>query len=281
MASRENPVSARIFDPRRDSLVYIGEKANPALWDSLWSLDAATIGSVLAPSRDGDRIVNITSRYLEPADGEILEGGCGRGQFVAALRRAGFRVIGIDYASATVEALNLHAPELDIRLGDLRSIPLPDASVSGYWSIGVIEHFWNGYDPLVQEMARVVRPGGYLFCSFPFMNGLRALKARLGAYERREFGEEPEHFYQFALRHDEVVESLNRAGFSLVDSSRSSGLKGLLGEIAWIDSWFQRLYASESRSIAVRGIRKVCDAALSMLGTPHSILLVMRRNDTK
>jgi SAM-dependent methyltransferase len=277
LSVRENPVSARLLDRERSQLIYVGASAVPELWDSLWALDAEAVANATAPNRDGAKFVRMTSRYLQPSDGVILEGGCGAGQFVAALRRGGFQSVGLDFAPATVRALNEHAPELDIRLGDLRSIPLPDASVAGYWSIGVIEHFWDGYRPLATEMARVVKSGGYLFCSFPFMNSLRSLKARLGLYPSADFKEEPRDFYQFALRHTGVIDTMAEYGFSYVTAHRSSGLKGILGELGGAEAPLEWLYSYGGSSFLVRGLRRICDAALSALGTPHSILLVFRR----
>ena len=139
-------------------------------------------------------VTRITRKYLRPVDGVILEGGCGDAVHVAALAASGYRCIGIDSAEQTVSALQSAFPELDVRLGDVRHLDFDDAAFAGYWSIGVIEHFWDGYGPIVQEMSRVVRTGGYLFLTFPYMSPVRRLKARLGLYPRLETDLEPAAF---------------------------------------------------------------------------------------
>lgn len=277
MSADENPVSSRIFDRRRGRLIYIGEKSTPQLWDTLWRLDEAAVAKAISPSREGDLLVRATAQYVRPDDGPILEGGCGNGKFVAALHRAGYQATGIDFAEATVKALNEHAPHLDIRPGDLRNVPLPDGSVAGYWSIGVIEHFWDGFLPIAQEMARVVREGGYLFCSFPFMNLLRTAKARLRLYPERSFEHEPAGFYQFALPLSQVTRALRDVGFDYVSARRSSGLKGVLGECGSLSRPLERLYSYNGSSLVIRGMRYCCDRALTAAGTPHSVLVVFRR----
>jgi SAM-dependent methyltransferase len=274
---QENPVTGRLIDRTRPRLIYLGEAPTPALWDSLWSLNRATVEQSTAPSRDGDQFVRFTSRFLKPSDGVFFEGGCGGGRYVAALQRAGFRVIGLDFAEETVRALNKYAPHLDVRKGDLRAIPLPDASVVGYWSGGVIEHFWDGYRPLASEMSRVVQDGGYLFCSFPYMNPLRRLKTRLGLYAAADFAAEPPGFYQFALSKAEVVRTMSEFGFVCLQERPVAGLKGILGELGFISGLLERLYSYEGSSRFVRASRRGCDVALTALGMAHSILLVFQR----
>ena len=52
----------------------------------------------------------------------------------------------MDFAEESVRRARLEYPGLDIREGDVRSLPFPAGHFDGYWSIGVIEHFWGGYD---------------------------------------------------------------------------------------------------------------------------------------
>lgn len=275
--TQDNPISARLLDRRSGQLVYLGASATPELWDGLWSLDREAVGAATAPSPSADSLAKFTQRFIGPEDGPVVEGGCGTGQFVAALDRSGFRAIGIDFAPATVRALNAFAPHLDVRLGDLRSIDLPDASVAGYWSLGVIEHFWDGYEPLAREMSRVLKDGGFLFCSFPYMSPLRRAKARLGLYPTCEFTDEPSGFYQFALRHDLVIRRMSAFGFDFVESQSSSAIKGVLGECGTLSSGLERLYYYPGRSVAIRAMRRGVEITLGALGTSHSMQIVFRR----
>ena len=103
----------------------------------------------------------ITARYLPPGS-RVLEGGCGRANKVKALADAGFAAVGVDYAAESVELARQVYPGLDIQVGDVRMLPFPDGAFDGYWSIGVIEHFWAGYDDILREARRVLKPGGVL-----------------------------------------------------------------------------------------------------------------------
>ena len=273
----DNPVSRRILDIKHNRLIYIGENATPELWDSLWNLDKASVQSSLQPSPGVDQLALFTKRFLNPSEGPILEGGCGKGQFVASLQRAGFNAIGLDFAQESVKALNKHAPELDIRFGDLRAINMPNESVAGFWSLGVIEHFWSGYEPLLTEMARVVKIDGYLFCSFPYMNPLRRLKARAGLYPTCESQIEPSGFYQFALDYRTVIRDFSKFGFQFIEAKSSSGLKGALGEFGIFSSMLERLYYYPGSSICIRGIRKCLETLFCAFGTGHSIQIVFRK----
>lgn len=275
--SYDNPVSQRLYDKENSRIIYIGEISTPKLWDSLWSMNEFNVMKFLAPTRGTDKFVKFIDKYLKPTDGIIFEGGCGRGQYVAALERAGYKSIGLDYAKDTVCLLNKYAPNLDVRLGDLRMIPLPDSSVIGYVSLGVIEHFWDGYDPLAIEMARILKKGGYLFLSFPYMSPFRILKARLGGYTNRIFSKEPDCFYQFALCHNEVIRILKKYGFKVEKKYSQSGLKGILGEIGFLSGVLNLLYSFTGKSIFIRAIRFGLDKLLTFVGCGHSIMIIFRR----
>jgi SAM-dependent methyltransferase len=273
----DNPVAERVLDARNGELVYLGSSSTPDLWDALWSLDREAVEVAIAPSPGIDALAKFTQRFISPDEGPVVEGGCGKGQFVAALSRAGFQAIGIDFAPETVCALNTFAPQLDIRHGDLRAISLADASVAGYWSLGVIEHFWDGYEPLAREMSRIIQDGGFLFCSFPYMSPFRRAKACLGLYPEKNFHKEPAGFYQFALRQDLVVKRMADFGFKFVESAPSSALKGILGECGRFSFLLERLYYYPGTSIFIRAIRRGVETVLGLLGTSHSIQIVFQR----
>jgi SAM-dependent methyltransferase len=162
-------------------LVYLEHHAaDQNFWDSHWNLDLARSRKILGTRRT--LVTDVTRRYLRPADGPILEGGCGIGVHVAALQNHGYQAIGVDYAAKTMAMVRQYLPRSDVRLGDVRSlVEFPDRHFAGYWSLGVIEHFWSGYEDIAREMLRVLRPGGYLFLTFPHMSPLRRVKARWAA----------------------------------------------------------------------------------------------------
>lgn len=277
LKNKEAVVSQRYYDAVNRRLVYIGQAASPESWDELWDPDEATIRAALQPSIGVRWLLRITAKYLQPRDGTVLEGGCGMGNYVAALHRAGYRTIGIDFAPRTVAMLNRVAPELDIRHGDVRKLPMEDESISGYWSIGVIEHFFAGYQELAREMARVIKPGGYLFLSFPFMSPLRRAKARLGRYPGFTDAREPLGFYQFALDATRVAAAFGDFGFRARAVRSLSGLKGCKDELGPVKMPLQKLYNYPGRSIVLRGLRWALDPVLARCGCGHVCVLVLER----
>ena len=144
-------------------------------------------------------MVRITAGNL-PAGARVLEGGCGRGNKVAALANAGFEAIGVDFAADSVRQARLDYPGLDIREGDVRALPFTAEFFDGYWSIGVIEHFWEGYDSILAEASRVLRPGGFLFLTAPWLSPYRRSKAGRQGYARRDFASEPHGFLPVRAR---------------------------------------------------------------------------------
>ena len=135
----------RYYDKENRRLVYIEENATPEFWDRQWK-DEKLKQSILAGAKE-HFVFPITKRYLKTGS-KILEGGCGKGQFVYSLHTRGYDAHGVDFAEKTVEKIRALVPELKIHLGDVRKLEFPDASFDGYWSLGVIEHFPEGYDAI-------------------------------------------------------------------------------------------------------------------------------------
>jgi SAM-dependent methyltransferase len=220
----------KYHDVEHGRLIQVGRKANAEFWDDTWS------GNEIA-SFDPQSVlpfVELTKRFL-PIGSTILEGGCGTGGKVAALTASGYRMVGVDYAPETVSRLNRLCPEFDIRVGDVFQLDFPEGYFDGYWSFGVIEHFWTGYHKIIREAHRVIRDQGYLFLTFPCMSPLRKLKAEMGFYKRWQGTDEPEGFYQFILPVQGVAQVLASCGFEVEAASViqiKSGVKQEL-QVLW------------------------------------------------
>lgn len=257
------------YDNAEERLVYVRRAASADFWDRHWQTDQLR----RLINRGNGFVVNKTRKYLEPG-ARVLEGGCGRANTVWGLQQAGFEAVGIDFAEKTVEAINAAAPEIDVRFGDVRDLPFDDASFDGYWSLGVIEHFFDGYQPIQNEMLRILKPGGYLFMTVPAMSPLRRLKARLGRYPSFEPTDAlRSDFYQFALTPERIIADFEARGFKLVESHGMDGLKGLKDEVKLLKPALQALYDSKSR-IARHARRQIG----KMLGpTFHMMFFAMQR----
>ena len=97
---------------------------------------------------------------------EVLEAGCGEGYGADLIADVARRVIGLDYDEATVAHVRARYPRVDMRHGNLASLPLADGSVDVVVNFQVIEHLWD-QGQFVAECLRVLRPGGLLLMSTP------------------------------------------------------------------------------------------------------------------
>lgn len=234
----------RLFDRRNNRLVYLKEKATAQFWDKHWG--AISLSDMFAENPHDYWLVRLTQKHL--SGGRVLEGGCGIGQNVHALHHMGYEAIGVDYASRTVAKAKELSPELDIRVGDVTRLDFPDGYFDAHWSLGVIEHFWDGYGSILDEMVRTLAPGGFVFITFPSMNPLRTLKRLLGRYDPfSPVASEPEGFYQFALNPDAVVRDFAMRGLSLKERFYTSGAKGMRDEVALLKPVLQKLYGGNCK----------------------------------
>jgi SAM-dependent methyltransferase len=223
------------LDRLNGRLVYKGRDANEELWDDQWS-------KYLAPKhiRSADRFVLAETQRHVPHGGKVLDAGCGPARTVWGLHHAGYEAFGADFAPATVRAVNKIAPELSVVEADVRNLPFADGFFDAVWSLGVIEHFPEGYRSIIDEMQRVTKPGGIALVTVPSMSPLRRLRALLRTYP--EFNGSFEDFYQFVLPPRSIVEEFETAGWSFSGGSARGGLKGLKDEAGPLLPLLQRLY---------------------------------------
>jgi SAM-dependent methyltransferase len=262
----------RYYDPQHTRLTYYERAATPEFWDLHWQAEdfAETIRSL------NRFVIRWTRRHLPPGS-RVLEGGCGRGQNVYSLQQAGYEAYGVDFAIRTVALVRQHAPELRLAAGDVRHLPFADGFFDGYWSLGVIEHFYEGYGPIMGEMARVLRRGGRLFLTFPHMSPLRKVKARLGMYPPLPpagFEVSANGFYQFALDAQRVSDDFTKAGFQVMERTGCAGLKGFKDEAGPLKPPLQRLYDNPG---VVAGATKLLAEPLLRRWCGHSVLLILRK----
>ena len=94
---------------------------------------------------------------------DVLDIGCGRGEFLELLRHNGVRARGLDINHEMVEVCRQRG--LDATEGDALSYlhSLPDESLGGVFAAQVVEHLQPEYlVALLQRMYAVLRPGGVL-----------------------------------------------------------------------------------------------------------------------
>lgn len=257
-----------------DALAFFNERATPNFWEHHWQIEG--LRNFIISCTNDSTFIPAVKRHL-PLGSNVVEGGCGRGQLVHALQYQGYHAIGVDFAESTVQRINTEVPELDIRIGDVRSLELKDGELDGYISAGVIEHFWEGYDLIIKEMARTLRVGGFLFITFPYMSPLRQLKVKIGRYPCitvNDAKSKCETFYQFAFSDKRVRQDLEQNGFRLVEQMSFDGIKGFKDEVTLVKPWLQEVYDGNRGKL----YRSLLDATLRLFAG-HIVLFVMQKVD--
>lgn len=109
-----------------------------------------------------------------PATARILDAGCGTGGVMQMLMRQHpqWRVEGIDANENAVSLCRQRGLET-VRLGDVADLPYPAESFDAVLSLDVLYHAGVDESKALQEMARVLRPGGVWVVNLPAFESLR------------------------------------------------------------------------------------------------------------
>ena len=161
------------------------------------------------------------SLALEQPAGRVLDVGCSPGHLAMALVKAGFEVQGIDlnpvwlakYAPGWPQRLRITHTNIE-----QEPLPFPDESFDLVTFTEVLEHIAIT-DPCVvlQEMRRVLRPGGRMLLSTPNVANLSNVAALI---QGENVFWPPEIFYGSVDRHNrefapaELQQLIERAGFA-------------------------------------------------------------------
>jgi len=157
----------------------------------------------------------------------VLDVAGGDGYWAAQARRRGARAVALDISAAKLRrGGSLSLPPGLVR-GDALRLPFPDASFDRVMSICAIEHFEDGGRAL-EEMARVLRPGGELVMSADALT-LAPRWPRLYAAHCERYS------VQRTYSHDQLSGLLT-----------ARGLEVLSHEYQFQARWAQRLYLSLS-----------------------------------
>jgi SAM-dependent methyltransferase len=147
-------------------------------------------------------IVSAFSPYRKT--NRLLDIGCGAGLLLEAARKQGWNAQGLDVSSNAVK----HVRELGFEVfeGELQDAGFPSQHFDVITAAELLEHLFEPR-PLLQEVARLLRPGGLFWITTPHAHGLSARV--LGLKWRCIWP--PEHLQLFSVRG--VKKLLHDAGF--------------------------------------------------------------------
>ena len=213
---------------------------------SQWKQEAATVFEADTPhyasDREGSRWYQTQLAFamnaLRGKSGQVLDLGCAAGVEIAALRAAGFSVVGADYVhTMLLESRRRFNKDAKVGLvrGDAEYLPFPDNSFDHVVCLGVLEYL-QSYDRTLAEVHRILRPEGIAVFAVPSRVSMyhlshaleeavlapvwRAAKRTLG---RAAAGTVPKHHRNPCVP-SRLMAQLESAGLQLVDHANTAFL---------------------------------------------------------
>ncbi len=167
----------------------------------------------------------------------VLDAGCGYGRNLVWLLREGVEVLavdanpeGVEHVRALAESLGARLPAENFRVGLLEAMPFGDA-VADVVICNSVLHFARDeqhFLAMVEELWRVLRPGGMLFC-------------RLGSRIGMEFERVRGHVYRIGdgsewdlLDEAELLKMTGEMGGVLVDPLKTTVVQDYRCMTTWV-----------------------------------------------
>lgn len=89
----------------------------------------------------------------------LLDVGCGKGIFVAAMKEYGYRVSGVEVSNELLRIAKEKNPEAELKKASATDLPFPDNSFDCLICVEVLEHVPNT-EAALKEFSRVLKRGG-------------------------------------------------------------------------------------------------------------------------
>jgi SAM-dependent methyltransferase len=153
------------------------------------------------------------------------------------LRRAGFNVIGLECSAEACGIAKENDPDLAVVRGDVLDKPFKDSSVDAVMSLGVVEHNEAGPMDALDEIHRILKPGGVLILAVPYNNPWRRLVMNhllTFVTARRRRADWKLGFAEYRFSKAEVRDFLQRAKFEIV-SAHPNDLHSPKNMGLWVD----------------------------------------------
>jgi len=153
------------------------------------------------------RALGLETRRVPPVKpGRLLELGCASGSYLEEMRRAGWKVEGVEYSDTA--ARRARAKGFEVQTSTVESAVVSPGSVDLVAAWMVLEHL---HDPVgaLRNIREWARPDGYLAVSIPVHGGLFLRLFGNASYDLHL----PNHLYHFSSR--SIRQLMERAGWTV------------------------------------------------------------------
>jgi tellurite methyltransferase len=169
----------------------------------------------------------------------VLDAGCGSGRNLVYLLRSGYEVMGVDEAPAAIDAVRRladelapHLPAHNFRIEPVEKMTFPDDAADVVIGNAVL-HFARDerhFRAMLDEMWRVLGPGGMLFCRLASTIGM---EGRFRPISGRRFqlldGSE-----RFLVDEAMLIDATVRLGGELLDPLKTTVVQNLRCMTTWV-----------------------------------------------
>jgi SAM-dependent methyltransferase len=176
--------------------------------------------------------------HAKSLDGELLDIGCGRKPYAPLVLPHVDRYVGLEHPET------LHGREFVDVWGEATNLPFEDASFDSVVAFQVLEHIEEP-QVMLREAYRVLRPGGRLLVTTPFMWGIH---------------EAPRDFYRYT-RYG-LAHLVGAAGFEGVEVTASAGYWATAGLRL---SYYTRRLSRGPLAYVMRAVQVVIQATALLL----------------
>jgi tellurite methyltransferase len=168
----------------------------------------------------------------------VLDAGCGGGRNLVFLLRAGFEVHAVDRDAQAVERVRRlaaelapHLPAENVRQGEVDALPFADGGMDVVISSAVL-HFAADeahFGRMVDEMWRVLRPGGMLFARLASSIGIESRVRPAGNGRWRL----PDGSERFLVDEAGLLARTEAMGGALLDPIKTTNVQNLRAMTTW------------------------------------------------
>jgi SAM-dependent methyltransferase len=209
----------------------------------------------------GDIDIYLLDQILKgrlPPGTSVLDAGCGGGRNLVYLLRNGYPVFGVDEnAGAIAQVRDLAArlapalPQENFQVASLSEIPFPDQRFDTVICSAVLHFAWTEahFDSMLNEMWRVLKPGGLFFARLASTIGIEPLVGRLQG--RRYWL--PDGSERFLVDEEMLLRAAERLGGAWIEPLKTTVVQNLRAMTTWV---LQR--SGQDLDIPVRSLHATC-----------------------